>query len=292
MRVVELFSGIGGCARALGNRADVRLAIDQSEHARAVYGLNFPDHPQRAWNLAGVKARQLSVDADLWWLSPPCQPFTVRGQRRDIDDPRCRPLLRLVSLLAEVGPRHLALENVPGFATSRMRDHLIETLDTLGYHHRERLLCPTQLGIPMRRRRYYLVASRDRLPDWHPLRPHRTRVEPALDPDVDPSLYLDDAFLERYAGKLPISDPVHTPWVGCFTSAYGRSPVFAGSYWRDAHGVRQFSPTEILRLMGFGDDFSLPSDLSRAQAYKRIGNSLSVDAVRCVLAVLRPPYSR
>lgn len=286
MRVLELFAGIGGCAAALGARNPVVCAVDQDVYAAAAYRHAWPEHRHERWNLATVKAAKLPA-ADLWWMSPPCQPFTIRGKRLDMDDRRCQPLLHLTGLLAERRPPHLALENVPGFETSRMRTHLLRALEGAGYHWRERLLCPSQLGIPMRRQRYYLAASRQPLPDWLPLRPHRRRVEGFLDARPAPSLRLDAELVERFAGNLPISDPVHAPWVGVFTGAYGKSPVYAGSYWATPEGPRHIAPHEILRLLGFPEGFALPADLDRRRAWKLVGNSLSVHAVREVLRVFR-----
>lgn len=287
MRWLELFSGIGGAAAALGARGEVVRAVDQSPYAGRVYRHNY-DHPLESWNLAGVRSQQVA-GADGWWMSPPCQPFTVRGNQRDLDDPRCRPLLRLLTLLPEVAPRALALENVATFRTSRARRHLLEVLDATGYHHRELDLCPTALGVPNRRRRYYLVASREPLPP-HPEPEQVGRpLSTYLDADPDPSLYVEERLRQRYRHALPVvdaDDPAAVTY--CYTSAYGRSPVHAGSYVRDAQGVRRLSPREILRLLHFPETYALPSGLERARAWSLVGNSVSVAAVRHVLAPLLP----
>ena len=290
MKVLELFAGIGGCAFALQPHDQILLAVDQSPYATEVYTHVWPEHRHTRWNLAGVKTHQLDVGADLWWMSPPCQPFTVRGKAGDVDDPRCQPLIRLLEHIAAIRPPAIALENVPGFETSRMRTMLLSTLDTAGYQVRERILCPTQLGIPMKRSRYYLVARLGRLAPWPALRPHPRRVEDyvgGVAPDVLASLTLPADLQTRFAGKLPISDPQDFPWVGCFTGAYGNSPVFAGSYWKGPRGPRYLDRSEVQRFMGFDSRLTWPGTIDRRRAWKLLGNSLSVDAVREVLQVLR-----
>ena len=72
----------------------------------------------------------------------------------------------------------------------------------------------------------------------------------------------------------------------CFTSAYGRSPVRSGSYLATAAGIRRFSPAEILRLLGFPADYELPPEMTLRNAWRLVGNSLSVPAVRTVLAAI------
>ncbi|MFT4624861.1 MAG: site-specific DNA-cytosine methylase [Myxococcota bacterium] len=283
MKWLELFAGIGGASAALRGHGEVVRAVDQSPYAVQVYRHNFP-HPVESWNIAGARAAQLE-GADAWWMSPPCQPFTVRGAVRDLDDPRCRPLLRLFELLPVVRPQVLALENVAGFRTSRARLHVLKVLSDAGYHSRELELCPTSLGVPNRRRRYYLVASLQPLPEHPPLRSTDRPLAAYLDAAPDPSLYVEPALIDRYRHALPVVDAEDPDAITfCYTSAYGRSPVHSGSYVRDRVGVRRLDPSEILRLLCFPEDYRLPVDVDRARAWGLVGNSLSVAAVRHVLA--------
>ena len=306
-RVLELYCGIGGCAAALAPSAagdvGVAAALDVNTAALAVYRRNFPAHRSEAATLEGFSASDLAAhDAHLWWLSPPCQPFTRRGLGRDADDPRARSLLHLVDRIAEVRPPALALENVPGFAGSRCHERLREVLDRAGYRVRETLLCPTELGIPNRRLRFYLAARLDGKPKpWGaeppargteqgrgPAARLRDLVDRGLDPDPPGELRVEPALARRYQGALDIVDPDDPEAVtACFTSAYGRSHVRSGSYLLLPGGaLRRFAPQEILRLLGFPDSFTLPPDLPAPRAWPLVGNSLSVPAVRRVLATV------
>lgn len=79
---------------------------------------------------ATAQATAASLDelrADLWLLTPPCQPYTTttNARRRDTADPRAASLLRLLSpghgLPAMAAPpARLLLENVPGFVGSQV----------------------------------------------------------------------------------------------------------------------------------------------------------------------------
>jgi DNA (cytosine-5)-methyltransferase 1/tRNA (cytosine38-C5)-methyltransferase len=136
----------------------------------------------------------------------------------------------------------------------------------------------------MRRRRFYLVASREGLRNAipepeKPLRPLTDYLDPAA--DDDPALRVPADLLRRYDGALDILDPTAPGAVtACFTAAYGRSPVRSGSYLHRKGAVRRFSPGEILRLLGFPSGFRIPASLPQAKAWHLVGNSLSVDAVR------------
>ncbi|CBZ54130.1 putative DNA methyltransferase 2 [Neospora caninum Liverpool] len=101
-------------------------------------------------------------EADVWLLSPPCQPYTRGGKREDLHDPRARGLLNLLDCLERLAdpPKLLFLENVRGFEESQTRARLLKVLRQRAYQVEEFLLSPTQLGFPNTRVRYYCLATR------------------------------------------------------------------------------------------------------------------------------------
>ena len=293
-RALELFCGIGGFAAAAGGNVRIVGAFDQDPAALATYRLNFPGHGARSVDLERVSAWELTAGGiDLWWLSPPCQPYCERGARRDLADPRARSLVHILDLLGRIPddllPRHLALENVAGFVASEAHGRLTEILASRGFRVRERLLCPTELGIPMRRPRYYLAASRDELRPLIPLAPRPLRpladfLDPMFDTSTPDGLLLSSDVVDRFGGALPLLDPADpSACATCFTSGYGRSITSAGSYLRCVGRARHFSPAEIARLMEFPEGFRFPAQITLRKRWHLIGNSLAVGAVREVL---------
>ncbi len=286
--MAELFCGIGGAAAALaGSAADVVAAADLNHRALAVYSHNFTHNLVLGTLESLPAARMAAWEADLWWASPPCQPFTRRGLGRDDDDARSRPLLTLIDRLRELQPRYFALENVPGFAGSRTHGRLRAGLVATGYTIFETELCPSELGQPNRRRRFYLVAARGTLESYCPA----TKAQPALATFLDRApaaeLWVGDELIRRYGRALHVvraDDPAAV--TACFTSAYGRSPVRSGSYLETSQGLRRFSPAEILRLLGFPRDYGLPPDTPCELGWRLVGNSLSLPAVRQVLTTI------
>ncbi|EHP85941.1 C-5 cytosine-specific DNA methylase [Geobacter metallireducens RCH3] len=297
LRTLELFCGIGGFSAAVeGGNVRIVGAFDQDPAALDTYRLNFPGHGARKVDLERVSAWELTAGGvDLWWLSPPCQPYCERGARRDLADPRARSLVHILELLERIPddllPRHLALENVAGFVGSEGHGLLTEVLTSRGFQVRERFLCPTELGAPMRRPRYYLAASRDEMrplvaPEPRPLRPLAGYLDRRFDGEVPTELLLSPDVVARFGGALPILDSGDgSACATCFTAGYGRSITSAGSYLQCASGVRHFSPEEIVRFMAFPEGFRFPDEVPLRKRWHLIGNSLSVAAVREVLRV-------
>ena len=288
LRVLELFSGLGGWRYALGGLGDVAAAYDISPAANATYALNHGDRP-RARELASLPAEQLAdLRADLWVMSPPCQPFCRMGNRQGLQDRRSRAFLHLLELLPQALPEHLVLENVPGFLDSSAHEALVAVLGRLGFHWRTFRLCPTRFGIPNQRPRAYLAASRHPLvrlePPDLPLGP----IAPYLDPAEDPGLYLAPEALARHKPGLDLVSREDRR-TACFIGGYGQRFVGSGSFLETGRGIRRFSPGEVARFLGLPASFRFPDDVPLEPRYKLLGNSLSIPVARWVLGSLSVP---
>ncbi|XP_024870230.1 tRNA (cytosine(38)-C(5))-methyltransferase-like [Temnothorax curvispinosus] len=165
MKVLELYSGIGGMHYALresGIAAKVVAAIDINPVANDVYHHNFPETALMNRNIQSINAQELTkLNADVILMSPPCQPFTRLGLKKDALDNRTCSLLHILNLIPELKSlKYILLENVKGFEMSAMRNKLVNCIENCGYTYRELILSPCQFGIPNTRHRYYLLAKR------------------------------------------------------------------------------------------------------------------------------------
>ncbi len=292
-RAIEFYAGVGGFACAAsrvwaGHSCEV-TPIDIDQAARQVYELNHP-HRMLTREIASLSTQMLGqLSADLWWMSPPCQPYSRRGHQRDAEDPRADSLLHLIAQIEHVRPHSIALENVAGFATSRAFERLSAALMRSGYHMRHRLLCPTELGWPNRRPRFYLLASLDALRDWQPLPRYDCSVASLIEGiEFDRSQCAVDAnMIRQFASAMDRVDPIVPGSItACFGSSYGKSFLHAGSYCQQDDTWRRFAPAEVARLLGFPKSFTLPTTLSYRRLWQLLGNSLSIPVVEYVLAHL------
>lgn len=103
----------------------------------------------------------------MWLLSPPCQPHTRQGMKRDCSDSRSDGLLHLITLLQVVNhaPSYILLENVEGFEESESRNRLVGVLKERNYHFQEFILSPNQFQIPNQRDRYFIIARLTAFPE-------------------------------------------------------------------------------------------------------------------------------
>lgn len=297
LRILELFCGIGGVAEAVWRQPSlgrVVQAVDIDRHATLVYAANHSLRPTIATieSAASWRTRIAGSAADTWWLSPPCQPYCVRG-RQAPDDARRAALLqiiRIVNARPDWLPCRFALENVPAFEQSDDCSRLLSSLDAAGYQTNQQTLCPSQWGIPNRRQRFYLTAwlSNCKPPAIvPPTRPTAIPLARYLDRDHAPDLFLDLGLQQKFAPGLDIVSPHGTDRpTSCFTAGYGKSIKQAGSYLAVAGRLRRFSCREVQRLLGYRDTFAWPSQCTHRQRWKLLGNSLSIDVVRQVLASL------
>ena len=183
LRVVDLFSGCGGlsiglaeAARALNRSFEPLLAVDVDATAARTYGANFPTATTLCQDVEAVlpgrvgarltPAERLLVerhgDVDVLVGGPPCQghsDFNNRTRHADDKNELYRTMVRAAEVLA---PQHILIENVPGAINDRRAvvQRTADALDDLGYHVSVGVIDLSEIGVPQRRRRLVLLASR------------------------------------------------------------------------------------------------------------------------------------
>lgn len=281
INAIELYCGIGGFSKACENfNINIIHAYDQNDAAIRTYNQNF-SHKATKFNLEKFDETHLE-NIDFLWMSPPCQPYTRKGTQQELQDSRTDSFKTILNAISRNPPLHIGVENVEGFKNSSGRDLLVKTLKNIGYNISETLLCPSELGIPNRRMRYYLGAS------LKPLKPIQKsfiskELQEFIDEPTEPFLIPKNT-LEKFKNGFRIIIPEDKgAYTTCFTSSYSKSWMHSGAYLTCKEGIRLFEPNEIASLMGFNNKFIFPNELTKRQSYKLIGNSLSVYALKAIL---------
>lgn len=156
MRVLDLFSGIGGMSIGLESVGFRTVAFCEMEpYCRAVLEHHWPGVPihEDVRTLRGSDVGAVDLVAGGF----PCQPVSVAGKRKGQSDARWLwpEMLRIVS---ELRPRWVLAENVPGLRTLGS-DRVLEDLESEGYSCWPLVVGADDVGAPHRRKRVWIVGS-------------------------------------------------------------------------------------------------------------------------------------
>lgn len=176
-RALDLFCGAGGLTEGLRQAGfNVVAGVELDASACATYRLNHP--AVKLWETdigrvtGPVILRRLNMrrgDLDLIAACPPCQGFsslrTKNGGRR-VRDRRNDLIYDVLRLARSMNPKAIMMENVPGLAGNRRYFRFVRALESHGYFVAWKILDTADYGVPQRRRRLVLLASRLRKPSF------------------------------------------------------------------------------------------------------------------------------
>jgi DNA (cytosine-5)-methyltransferase 1 len=166
--VAGLFAGIGGIERGFelaGGHAE--LLCEYWDPAVAVLRNHWPDVPLHP----DVRTLRALPDTDVVTAGFPCQDLSQAGRTAGITGQRSGLVGEVFRLLGnsrgKARPRWLVLENVRNMLFldgGRAMRFLVGELEALGFRWAYRLVDSRSAGVPQRRQRVLMVASRDEDP--------------------------------------------------------------------------------------------------------------------------------
>lgn len=184
VRVVDLFSGCGGISlgvqeacRALGLGFEHALAIDVDKSASLVFAANFGSENLRTGSVndyfepleaklsAGERLLQTSIgQVDLLVGGPPCQGHSDLNNYTRRNDPKNALYQTMARAARILQPKAVLVENVQGSRhdVSGTVELTRRVLEAEGYHVEDELVNLLSLGVPQRRRRHIMIATRGR----------------------------------------------------------------------------------------------------------------------------------
>ena len=160
-RVVSLFTGLGALDLGLVNAGHKVVAACESwEPARRVLAHHFPDIPIHE----DVRSFEPTVEFDLLTAGFPCTDISHAGARAGINGEASGLVEHVFRIASDNAPRWILLENVPNLLAlhsgAGMR-HITNQLESLGYKWVYRTVDTRFTGLPQRRPRVIILASRD-----------------------------------------------------------------------------------------------------------------------------------
>lgn len=264
---------------------------------------------------------------------PPCQAFSTAGRRLGLNDQRGNVFLKFLDLAVGLEPELIVIENVRGLLSAPLRHrphsqrgpnwpplapdetrggalrHILAALESAGFGVTFDLYDAANFGVPQRRERVVLLASRAGKPprlvpthgpaDW---RTFRAAVLGLTECEHAPLRPAQARYLTRLGpgqNWRDLPEPVQREAMGkAFESGGGRTGFYRRLSWDDPAPTLMTSPTmpatllahpeelrplsvqEYARLQTFPDSYRFAGRL--ADRYRLIGNAVPVEFGRAI----------
>lgn len=171
LTAVDLFAGAGGLSVGLTKAGfDVRVAVEFDKTAAKTYKLNHTQTKTivkdirkltgpKILRAAGLQRSELTLLTGC----PPCQGFSRLQTHRsnyNSDDPRNDLIFDILRLTRSIRPQAVMVENVPGLIKNNRFSLFIDGLKKSGYRSIYRIVDAQHFGVPQRRKRLILIATR------------------------------------------------------------------------------------------------------------------------------------
>lgn len=306
--VVSLFAGIGGICLGFKQAGfDVIWANEKDHAACLTYRYNFGNNYLVEGDIREIPEESIP-HADVLAAGFPCQSFSTAGAGRGFADPRGTLFFEVIRVAKAIQPRVIFLENVENLMDhddGRTFQTIYSSLVELGYIIRYQAMATHEYAnIPQTRRRVYIVAFSDLELSDHFSFPEPMRLTSgALEwiklnerkPDI--YYYTENSPFDRYIrDTVKDSGYIYRVFNGsvrkltnnkCPTLTASMNTPRNAAVLRDDFGVRRLTLRESLRFQGFPAGFYFPNTIKIHDAYKQIGNSVSVPVIRRIAEEIR-----
>lgn len=255
-----------------------------------------------------VDGKPFKGQVDLFVGGSPCQSFSTYGHKRGLEDTRGTLFYDYARLVQEIQPKAFIFENVTGLLT---HDHgrtwavIKDTFESLNYDIQFEILNAQDYDLPQLRKRVFVVGISHKLrckkyefPKPVPLTHKSTDY---LEENIPNAYYLPEkgfnfvTKVERSQRRARVNQDIigcqtanqQFNWVGDFRVEKPQQRhlddprIFIGEYEGKPAVARKMIPRELLRLMGFSDDFKIVVDDNTM--WRQTGNSIAVPVIKAVI---------
>ncbi len=321
----SLFAGIGGICLGFSEAGfEVKWANEIDEKACITYEHNAKLIGKNV-TVVNCDIREFYPDLlthiDVLTAGFPCQPYSLAGMRKGLNDDRAEPMFRaLIDQAKMLGVRAIFMENVPHLEKMEGGNVLKRYLEMLGeaeYPHvwHDTYSTDKYGGVAQMRKRLYLVAFSDCRDYDIFIRKIREKMTPVpitagfdqiidLNKPVDEKYYYNQKKMKRFDRDVANvvteprrfyqyrrtstrvfsnRDPPLCPTLTANMGAGGHNVPLI----RDKKGIRKLTPKECVMFQGFPENYEFPACIGDATAYKQAGNSVSVPVIRRIAEILR-----
>lgn len=299
IRFIDLFCGIGGFRVAFEEACNENqihstcvFSSDIDAFCQESYEANFGERPHG--DITKISETEIP-DHDILFAGFPCQPFSIIGQMKGLNDTRGTLFFDIARIIKYKKPTAFVLENVKqlvGHDKGNTIKVIIQTLKDLGYFVQYSVLNALDYGLPQKRERVVIVGHKEPIlftfPD--PKRPYKHLSE-ILEEDVHKKHFASDYIQKKRIESHRTSffpSIWHENKSGNISSYPFSCALRAGASYNYllVNGERRLTPREMFRLQGFPDWYKII--VSDGQARKQAGNAVPVNMIKAMIQKLLP----
>lgn len=161
MKIIELFSGIGGFTKGFedaGYTIEEHYFSEIDKHAIANYKYNYPN-AKYIGSVVDIRPRDFR-GIDIITFGSPCQDFSLAGKRKGLEGERSSLIEYAIRAITDIRPSVFIWENVKGaFSSNAGADFwaILQAFANIGNYRLEWQLLNTKWFLPQNRERIYLI---------------------------------------------------------------------------------------------------------------------------------------
>lgn len=298
--VCSLFSGIGGIDLGFIQAGfDIVWANEMDAAACRTYRHNFPNTNLIEGDIKRIATSDIP-DCDVLTAGFPCQPFSIAGLQKGFKDRDGNLFFEITRIIDAKRPKVVFLENVPN-----LMEHddgktflvIFNGLAQFGYTVYYRVLASNDYGnLPQIRKRIYIVAIREDIsnrlyqyPEPIELTLKSSNIINRSVKQHDIYYYTEGKMYDRLAAHMKDRKAIYritdteVRWTKnqmcpTLTANMGTHKDRVHVVWDD-YGIRKMTLRECLDFQGFPKEFYFPNTITIDDAYKQIGNTVSVPVI-------------
>ncbi len=299
LKFIDLFCGIGGFRVAFEEaceenniQSECVFSSDIDIYAQDSYETNFGERP--FGDITKIDEKDIP-DHDILFGGFPCQPFSIIGQMKGLNDTRGTLFFDIARILKEKQPKAFILENVKqlvGHDGGKTLKVIVQSLKDLGYYVQYSVLNALDFGLPQKRERVVIIGHREPIMFTfpNPEKPYKALTD-ILEKEVDKKFFASENIRNKRIEKHKSSyypSIWHENKSGNICSYPYSCALRAGAShnYLLVNGERRLTPREMFRLQGFPDWYKII--VSDAQAKKQAGNAVPVNMIKAVALKLLP----
>lgn len=299
--VCSLFSGIGGIDLGFIQAGfDIAWANEMDAAACRTYRHNFPNANLIEGDIKKVVVSDIP-DFDVLTAGFPCQPFSIAGLQKGFKDRDGNLFFEITRIIDAKRPKVVFLENVPN-----LMEHddgktflvIYNGLAQFGYAVYYRVLASNDYGdLPQIRKRIYIVAVREDIADRVYQYPEPMELTLTSNDIIQRSVkqhniyyYTEGKMYERLLARMKDRKAIYritdteVRWTKnqmcpTLTANMGTHKDRVPVVW-DNYGIRKMTLREALDFQGFPREFYFPKTITIDDAYKQIGNTVTVPVIK------------